>query len=90
MITFYPRDIGRWRGIFDIGNITLSVSAVTCKRFHDRDDLIGFLKEHGVRLDDAANPLTINQHHGEHPTLGEGVFDVIQWTLLGWIKDDYT
>jgi hypothetical protein len=90
MITFYPRDIGLWRGIFDFNNITLSMAAKTCQRFHDRDDLIGFLKQHGVRLDDAANPLLISPHLGEHPTLGVGVFDVIQWTLIGWIKDDYT
>lgn len=90
MITFYPRDIGMWRKDFDFHpDITLIPKEKTNhKTFYDRDELIGFLKEHGVRLDDPTNPLKITGPHTHH-TLGPDTYDVIQWSLLGWIKDDY-
>jgi len=91
MITFYPRDIGRWRQYFDFG-ITLvhNPDKPRFRQFSDRNDLIQFLKHHGVRLDDPRHPLTITKYRGSHPTLGSDAYDVVQWTLLGWIKDDYT
>lgn len=90
MITFYPRDIGLWRKDFDFHpDITLIPKEKTNhKTFYDRDELIGFLKQHGVRLDDPTNPLKITGPHN-HETLGPDTYDVIQWSLLGWIKDDY-
>jgi len=77
MILFYPRDIGLWRQTFDFS------SSAPFKRFNDRDDLLGFLKGHGVRLDDPAYPLKIVPDSGP---LGDR-FAVVQWTCLGWIKD---
>lgn len=93
MITFYPRDIGMWRNDFDFserhGLITLVCKEKThYKTFHDRDELIGFLKQHGVRLDDANNPLEITGPH-DNPMFGKDTYNVIQWSLLGWIKDNY-
>ena len=91
MITFYPRDIGLWRGHFDFApDITLTPKSKTNhQRFSDRDDLIGFCKQHGVRLDDPENPFEILGPEN-HPTLGPDTYVVKQWTVLGWIRDDYT
>lgn len=90
MITFYPRDIGLWRKDFCFNkDITLTPKEKTDhKVFYDRDELIGFLKEHGVRLDDIQNPLEITGPHNNE-RLGPNTYNVIQWSLLGWIKDDY-
>jgi len=91
MITFYPRDIGRWRGVFDFNYVPTLVPGPRTdrKEFCNRSELIEFLKQHGAVLTDAANPLTITRHVGEHPTIKGEVHEVIQWTLLGWIKEDY-
>ena len=95
MITFYPRDIGRWRKEFDFTpTITLTPKEKTDhKVFMSREDLICFLKEHGVRLDDPQFPLRIEQvdetvYLKGHPAQGE-LFMVMQWTVLGWIRDNY-
>lgn len=90
MITFYPRDIGMWRKDFCFNNdITLTPKEKTDhKVFYDRDELIGFLKEHGVRLDDPQHPLEITGPHNNE-RLGPNTYNVIQWSLVGWIKDDY-
>ena len=94
MITFYPRDIGRWRstGLFDFSrrpDVSLSMSPKSDSvTFHTRAELIQFLKEHGVRLDDAEHPLKFTGPH-EHATFGAGTYHVIQWSLLGWMKEDY-
>lgn len=90
MITFYPRNIGRWRDVFDFNPpITLTPKEKTnYKVFHTRDEFIEFLKDHGVRLDDPEFPLTI-KFYGTHHVLGDGVYTVTQWTLLRWLKDDF-
>lgn len=90
MITFYPRDIGCWRKHFNFyypGNPSALSPSL---HFHDRQEFINFLKNHGVRLDDANNPLKIELHNatGSHHSLGNHIYDVIQWTILGWLKDD--
>lgn len=81
-----------WRKDFDFRpDITLTPKEKTnYKRFYDTDELIDFLKGHGVRLDDPKYPLTVMLHGGNgiHHTLGMGVYDVTQWSLLGWVKDD--
>ena len=89
-ITFYPRDIGIWRQDFDFNpDITLTPKQKTNYRlFHNRDELIGFCKDHGVRLDDLANPFEIvGPIH--HHVFGHDTYEVKQWTLLGWVKDSY-
>jgi len=91
MITFYPRDIGLWRQDFDFTpDITLVPKTKTNHvTFSDRDDLIGFCKQHGVRLDDPENPFEILGPMN-HPTLGPDTYVVKQWTVLGWIRDNYS
>jgi hypothetical protein len=86
MITFIPRDIGMWRDVYHFG-VELATSKPTNGYFHDKQEFICFLKEHGVKLDDAMNPLEFIGPQ-EHHTLGS-IYNVVQWTLLGWIKDDY-
>jgi len=92
MITFYPRDIGMWRKEFNFSDrhsITLEAKEYADRKvLYDRDELIGFLKEHGVKLDDPNNPLRITGPH-DNEWLGPDTYDVVQWSLLGWIKDDY-
>lgn len=85
MITFYPRDIGLWRDTFDFSTSSFSLVG-TSKEFKDRDDLIGFCKNHGVKLDDPNYPFQI-LGPDQSAVLGE-VFTVYQWTVLGWIKDN--
>lgn len=96
MIVFYPRCIGVWTGVFDFNPpITLTPREKDDhKVFRNRAELIEFLKEHGVRLDDPEFPLRFNASppnsrfvkgnasQGEH-------FTVVQWSVLGWIRDDY-
>lgn len=90
MITFYPRNIGMWRKEFDFNPpTTLTPKEKTnYKVFHTHAEFREFLKDHGVRVDDPEFPLMIN-FCGTHGALGDGVYEVIHWTLLGWIKDDY-
>lgn len=98
MITFYPRDIGMWRKTFDFNpSIILTPKLVPSAHegmaFYSRDELIEFLKQHGVRLDDPKFPLLIEQaneniYQKGHARRGE-LFIVVQWTVIGWIRDDY-
>ena len=92
MITFYPRDIGLWRKEFDFNSvITLLPGAKTNRKvFRDQEEFFDFLKEHGVRLDDPEFPLKIE----DAPTVSKlreipGLQSVVQWSLLGWIKNDF-
>lgn len=93
MITFYPRDIAMWRREFTFAHdITLTTKQPTTHRtFYDESELFDFLKAHGVRMDDVHNPLQFIKHGGtgHHHSLGDGVFDVVQWTLIGWVKNDF-
>lgn len=95
MITFYPRDMAMWREEFDFTpDITLTPKEKTDhKVFYDRDELIGFLKEHRVRLDDPQHPLRIESVSNEICSKGSNrqgeLFVVIQWSVLGWIRDNY-
>lgn len=64
------------------------------KSFRDRTEFIQFLKDHGVRLDNPEFPLEINQTNERvyakgHSDQGE-LFVVIQWTVIGWIRDNFT
>jgi hypothetical protein len=98
MIIFYPRDIGMWRKDFDFHpGITLIPKEKTDhKAFRNREELIEFLKDHGVRLDDPAFPLKFEQVD----QTGENVYFkgynyqgelsiVVQWSVIGWIRDDH-
>ena len=91
MITFYPRDIEIWRSIFEFGvrGITLEARPDTHRgHYRNRAEFIEFLKEHGVRLDDAEYPLEFTKLDEPHISLN-ATHSVHQWSLLGWIKDDY-
>lgn len=96
MITFYPCDIEMWRKDFCFNNdITLTPKEKTnYKIFYNRDEFIEFLKEHDVRLDDTENPLEFRGPRNNETLVNtyydhKYTYDVIQGTLLGWIKDDY-
>jgi hypothetical protein len=86
MIIFIPRDIDRWRNVYHFG-VELVSDKPKVGYFHDKQELISFLKEHGVRLDDVQHPLEFLGPK-EHHYFGS-VYDVVQWTLIGWIKDEY-
>ena len=94
MITFYPRDINMWRTCpeFDLSQrdniLLLPLQKTHYKTFHDRPELIEFLKQYGVRLDDPTLPLKFVGPE-EHFRFGN-VYTVVQWSLVGWMKDDLT
>jgi hypothetical protein len=85
MITFIPRDIGKWRNVYHFGP-ELATGKPTRGYFHDKQEFICFFKEHGVKLDDVQHPLEFLGPK-EHHVFGSMTYDVVQWTLLGWIKD---
>jgi len=81
-----------WRRDFDFHpDITLTPkSKHNHKVFYDRDEFFEFLKSHGVRLDDASNPLMIEDDaNASYIRKIPGLQSVVQWSLIGWIKDDY-
>jgi hypothetical protein len=69
MLTFIPRDIGRWR---NRDNTLLFKS----KEFSDMGKFMNFLDIQSL-LDDHVYPLKL-EWDGEK-------FAVIQWTLVGWL-----
>lgn len=95
MIVFYPRDIGMWRGEFNFTpDITLTPKAKTDhKVFSSRGELIEFLKQHGVRLDEPEHPLLFLEADEDVYKKGlfyQGeLFAVVQRSVIGWIRDDY-
>ena len=88
-VRFYPRDIGMFRnGDFDFDpNITLVCrNILRYKDFHDRVELIEYLKGCGVRLDDSDYPLQfydLEMHH----SWNRMKWKVKQWSLLGWMEE---
>lgn len=90
VITFYPHHIPLWEDHFDFHPpITLTPKEKTDHQgFRNRAELIEFLKGHGVPLDDPELPL----YFEADPTFDRGCGDpfiVIQWSVLGWFRDDY-
>lgn len=88
-ITFYPRDIGLWRDYFSFGNdITLTPKPATDhKVFESIQELIDFCKGFGVRLDDPEHPFEIL----DYVHTGRGLMRTVkQWTVIGWMKEEYT
>lgn len=78
-----------WRetGDYDFHpDITLSMKEKTDhKTFYDRAELIEYLKNHGVELNDPQYPLhMLGPEHNER--LGY-VYTVHQWSTLGWFKE---
>ena len=93
MVTFYPRDIERWRSCpeFDLtqrGDITLAVKPKRdYKVFYNRAELIEFLKDFGgVKLTEGRTLHFTGPY--DHHVFGK-VYDVTHWLLLGWMKDDF-
>jgi hypothetical protein len=86
-----------WEDHFDFHPpITLTPKEKTDHQsFRDRAELIAFLREHGVRLDDPQNPLRFERLLHQDDTNGKGnaghgeLFSVVQWSVLGWFRDDY-
>jgi hypothetical protein len=92
MITFYPRDIGMWRKEFNFNPpITLIPNQKTNYRtFRNQSEFFSFLKEHGVKFDDQKFPLKIEDSPEASKIRNvQGLQAIIQWTLLGWIKNDF-
>lgn len=88
-VQFYPRDIGMFRnGDFDFSlegsNGTIARDVTNYKIFHDRGELIEYLKRCGVRLDDANYPLIFDKCN--HYVFGD-CYSVHQWSLIGWMKE---
>lgn len=79
---FYPRDIGMWRKMFDFSS-EIGSHKPKFLEFNDRKELIEFLKDNGVRLDDPKHPLMFL--HEEHFEWGNRLA-VVQWSVLGWIS----
>lgn len=90
MITFYPEKLDMWKEEFDFHpDITLTPKEKTnYKVFRDRDELMGFCKEHGVVLNDPTNFFEITGPEN-HPQLGSGMYKVTQGRLLGYLRDNY-
>lgn len=94
-VKFYPRDIEFWRSTeeYDFSKRLNKISTLECpqkedyKVFDSRVELIEYLKERGVRMDDPDNPLIFTQEN--HHVFGKNTYTVIQWSLLGWCVDCY-
>ncbi len=90
MVTFYPRNIELWRDDFSFtDDITLiQKEKPSYKTFHNRKELIEFLKIYGIRLDGPGLPLEFIGPE-EHHLFGHNVYEIVQWTVLGWVKEDF-
>ena len=88
MIRFYPRDIGRWRGIFNFPPKMLPLPDF--KEFDSPQQFLDFLSEHKVRFDDPENRLMFVKKtaSNKYDCLGNclSVYNVVQWTNLGNIE----
>ena len=73
-----------WRNTFKFNDITLTNPQ--CVQFRDRAELIEFLKQHGVRLDDPEFPLQFNAV-GTVMDARNITHTVHQWTTVGWISE---
>lgn len=82
---FYPRDIELLRDVFDFTPL-IGSSKPKFMDFNTRNDLIDFLKAHGVVLTDKDNPLQFLKC--THPSFGV-CRSVVQHSLLGWSKDSF-
>lgn len=93
MILFYPANLYLWNNEFEFNNsITLTPKEKTnFKSFYDRDELIGFLKDKGIKLNNGLNPLTIFHAKEPYPDYikSQEVFEVKQENTLGWLVDYY-
>lgn len=92
-VRFYPRDIGMFRTEeFDfsdrgIYNITLEVKhKKDYKDFHDRAELIEWIRAYGIISNDVKYPIEFNKRAELHPYLGN-VYNVTQSILVGWMKE---
>ncbi len=73
-----------WRNTFEFkGGLTLEQrDKLDYKTFVNRQQLIEFLKLHGVRLDDPDYPLEITKD--PH---AQSMYIVKQWTVIGWLRE---
>lgn len=76
---FYPRDIQRWRGVFNFPPKMLPLPDFYEFDSYTIENFLDFLKDHGVRFDDENAPL-------EFILRRDGSVSVIQWTGLGTIE----
>ena len=78
MIRFYPRDIGRWRGLFNFQPKMLPLPDY--KDFNSPQEFLDFLVEHKVRLDDPDNKLMFIKRTANND------YECVQWTSIGRIE----
>lgn len=83
MIKFYPRDIGRWRGIFNFPPKLLPLPDYA--EFESPHEFLNFLITHKVRLDDKENKLIFTKQTAtdKYDCI---VYNVTQWTSIGRIE----
>jgi hypothetical protein len=84
MIRFYPRDIGRWRGVFNFPPKMIPLPDF--KEFESPQEFLDFLVEHKVRFDDTDNRLMFVKQTASDKYDCIAVYDVIQWTSIGRIE----
>ena len=82
MIIFYPRDIEMWRKSFNFN--TTGVSQHT-KIFDNREQLIEFLVQHKVRIDDERYPLYFEETTNHHCL--DITHTIIQALFIGYMKE---
>lgn len=89
MITFYPRDLPRWRNEFNFNApITLTTKDAATKGFRNRAELIEFLKDHGVKVDTPSSPLEFIGPKFNH-FYNKYMYIVMAGIAIGYFTDDY-
>lgn len=82
MITFYPRDVGMWRVLFDF-----TASDKPSMAFDSKSSFTNWLQANThVRLDDATFPLEFGELE-DHPGWSKQRRPVRQCLLIGWIVE---
>lgn len=82
-VRFYPRDIGMWRKVFDFDSAEQYVYA----DFENLAELIDFLKQHGIKIDDPKYPLVFGVETTINDDSREITHCVVQWSCVGWISE---
>jgi len=84
MIRFYPRDIGRWRGLFNFPPKMLPLPDY--EEFDSPQEFLDFLVEHKVRLDDPDNKLMFIKRTANNDYDCISLYECVQWTSIGRIE----
>lgn len=93
-VRFYPSDIELFHTEdFDFSarsDITLVARTIEdYKEFHDRQELIEFIKSYGIKLDTPNNSLEITKRPRAHIMYGEHTYNVWQGELLLGVMKEF-